>query len=162
MKVIISDLSEESGQNLKESCDVVIAADGKYAACQGCFRCWTKHPATCFMKDSLQQICRVVGQADELVIITENYYGTYSPKIKNVLDRSIGTSAPLSTYRSKQMHHTLRYGKHNKLKVIVYGDTAADECSTFRFIAARNAVNYGFECSEVFFLNSLSELESIL
>ena len=162
MKVIISDLTGEIDQTLKDSCDMLIAADGKYAPCQGCFKCWSKHPAKCFMKDNLQQVCRIVGQADELVIITENFYGTYSPEVKNVLDRSIGVSTPLSTYRGKQMHHILRYRKHNKLKVIVYGDTTEDECSTFQFVAARNAVNYGFENSEVLFLNDLTELENIL
>ncbi|MBQ7958777.1 MAG: hypothetical protein IJ330_03585 [Oscillospiraceae bacterium] len=76
MKVIIHNLSEEYERILKEKCDYVIKADGRYAGCQGCFGCWTKHPAECYMKDSLKQICRIIGQADELIIITENYYVT--------------------------------------------------------------------------------------
>ena len=67
------------------------------------------------MKDSLQNACRVLGKTDELIIITRNCYGAYSPAVKNVLDRSIGLSTPFSTYRGKQMHHTLRYGKKKKL-----------------------------------------------
>lgn len=67
------------------------------------------------MKDTLETVCRDVGKADELMIITENCYGAYSPSVKNVLDRSIGISTPFSTYRGKQMHHTLRYGKREKL-----------------------------------------------
>ena len=63
---------------------------------------------------SYATICRTFAAlwdgADELIIITENYYGTYSPFVKAVLDRSIGLSTPLSTYRGGQMHHTLRYG----------------------------------------------------
>ena len=74
------------------------------------------------MKDPLQQVCRIIGQADEPVIITKNLYGWYSADVKNVPDRSIGASTPFSTYRGRQMHHTLRYGKHNLWKVIVYGD----------------------------------------
>ena len=110
MKVIIHDLGPEYEALIKENCGRAVAADGKYAPCQGCFGCWTRHPAECFMKDALQQICRVIGQADELVIITKNLYGAYSAAVKNILDRSIGTSTPLSTYRGRQMHHTLRYG----------------------------------------------------
>ena len=68
------------------------------------------------MKDKLQQVCRIIGQADELVIITKNLYGEYSAAVKNMLDRSIGTSTPFSTYRGRQMHHTLRYGKHDLWK----------------------------------------------
>ena len=72
MKVIIHDLESRYSGAIQEKCDRVVEADGKYAPCQGCFGCWTKHPASCFMKDSLQQVCRIIGQADELVIITKN------------------------------------------------------------------------------------------
>ena len=68
------------------------------------------------MKDKLRQVCRLIGRADELVIVTKNLYGGYSAAVKNVLDRSIGTSTPFSTYRGRQMHHTLRYGKHGALE----------------------------------------------
>ena len=107
-------------------------------------------------------MCRLIGRADELIIVTENGYGTYSPNIKNVLDRSIGSSTPLSTYRGKQMHHTLRYGKHELLKVIVYGDITEQEKATFTYTAKRNAINDGFEKSEVLFLDDLSELEDVI
>lgn len=162
MKVIMYDLDKQYEAMLQEKCNDLIHADGKYAPCQGCFGCWTKHPAECFMKDSLSQVCRRIGQADEFVIITENFYGTYSPAIKNVLDRSIGTSTPLSTYRGKQMHHTLRYGKHGLLKVIVYGGITDQEKDTFIYTAKRNAINDGFENSEVVFLEDFSGLEDIV
>ena len=162
MKVIIHDPGLEYEGLIEEKCDRTVAADGKYAPCQGCFGCWTKHPAECFMKDSLQQICRVIGQADELVIITKNLYGAYSAAIKNVLDRSIGTSTPFSTYRGRQMHHTLRYGKHDLWKVVVYGEASETEMATFRSMAERNAVNDGYERSEVIFLKDLAELEAAL
>ena len=114
------------------------------------------------MKDKLQQICRVIGQADELVIVTKNLYGAYSAAVKNILDRSIGTSTPLSTYRGRQMHHTLRYRKHDLWKVIVYGEVSAAEEDTFRYMAERNAINDGYERSEVIFLKDLAELEALL
>ena len=147
---------------LQDKCDAMISADGKYAPCQGCFGCWTKHPAECFMKDSLKEVCRVIGRADELVIISENCYGAYSPAVKNVLDRSIATSTPMSTYRGKQMHHTLRYGKHEMFKVITYGDITPEEKATFELMAERNAINDGYEKSEVIILKSLNELEDVI
>lgn len=162
MKVIVHDLGTEYDEMLQKKCDVVICADGKYAPCQGCFGCWTKHPAECRLKDSLHTVCRVIGRADELIIISENYYGSYSPVIKNVLDRSIGSSTPFSTYRGKQMHHTLRYGKHEILKVFTYGDITEEEKATFELLAARNALNDGYRESQVFVLKSLSELEGML
>ena len=162
MRVIIHDLGREYDGMLERKCDRLIAADGKYAPCRGCFGCWTKHPAECFMKDSLRQVCRVIGQADEVVIITRNLYGEYSADVKNVLDRSIGTSTPLSTYRGRQMHHTLRYGKHGFWKVIVHGDITEEEKETFRLRAERNALNDGFEKSEVSFIQNPEELEALL
>ena len=162
MRVILHDLDDAYEPIIKNKCDRVIAADGKYAPCQGCFGCWTKHPAECFMKDALQQVCRVIGQADELVIVTKNLYGGYSAAVKNVLDRSIGTSTPFSTYRGRQMHHTLRYGRHALWKVIVYGDATEAEKATFRCLAGRNAIDDGFERSEVTFIRDLSELEGSL
>ena len=158
MKVIIHDLGNGFDETAKGKADYVVSADGKYAPCQGCFGCWTKHPAECQMKDSLHQICRVVGQADEVVIVTKNLYGGYSAKVKNVLDRSIGTSTPFSTYRGKQMHHTLRYGKHDLWTVVVYGDITEAEKETFRYLAERNAINDGFERSEVIFTNDPEEV----
>ncbi len=162
MKVIIHDLGSEYGTLIESKCDRALAADGKYAPCQGCFACWTKHPAECFMKDKLRQVCRLIGRADVLLIVTKNLYGGYSAAVKNVLDRSIATSTPLSTYRGRQMHHTLRYGKHDLWKVVVYGEASEAEKATFRCMAERNAVNDGYERSEVLFLKDLAELEAAL
>ena len=162
MKVIIHDLDNQFDEMIRSKCDRMIPADGKYAPCQGCFGCWTRHPAECKMKDSLQQVCRIIGRADELVIISKNLYGGYSSAVKNVLDRSIGTSTPLSTYRGGQMHHTLRYGKHDLWKVIVYGEITEKEKETFRCLAERNAVNDGYQRSEVVFLEDPAELEKKL
>ncbi len=162
VKVIVHDLGPQYDDVMKARCDRVIAADGKYAPCQGCFGCWTKHPAECGMKDKLHEVCRIIGQADELVIVTKNLYGEYSAAVKNVLDRSIGASTPFSTYRGRQMHHTLRYGKSELWKVIVYGEVTEAEKDTFRYRARRNAVNDGFERSEVRFAQDLAEVEALL
>lgn len=161
MKTIIHDLDEKYTVMLKERCEEIICANGKYAPCQGCFGCWTKHPAECYMKDSLKTACRVVGSADEVIIITENCYGAYSPAVKNVLDRSIGLSTPFSTYRGKQMHHTLRYGGRKKLRVYAYGNITDAEKETFSYMAERNAINFGFREFEFQYLESLDELEGM-
>jgi hypothetical protein len=104
----------------------------------------------------------VLGTADDLTIITENLYGSYSRAVKNILDRSIATSTPFSTYRGGQMHHTLRYGKHDLWKVVVYGEVSEAEKATFSCMAERNAINDGYARSEVIFLNDLAELEASL
>ncbi len=159
MKIIIHDLDEEFQKKISAGHPDVIWADGKYAPCQGCFDCWTRHPATCGMKDSLHQICRVVGQADDLVLITENCYGGYSTAVKNILDRAIGASTPMSTYRGREMHHTLRYGKKGNFKVIVYGDINENEKSTWNLMIERNRINHGYQSAELVFVNDITGLE---
>ena len=162
MKVIIYDLDNNYEKILKTKCDQLIYASGKYACCQGCFGCWTKHPAECFMHDNLQYISRITGKADELIIITENCYGTYSPSVKAIIDRSIGLSTPLSTYRGGQMHHTLRYGMHEMIKVYVYGDILNQEKTTFEQVVKRNALNYGYRKSQVVFVKNPEELIGVI
>ena len=158
-RVMIHDLNESFHEQLKTKSENVIWADGKYAPCQGCFECWTKNPATCSMKDSLHEICRTIGQADDIVIITENCYGGYSAPIKNILDRSIGTSTPMSTYRNGEMHHTLRYGKKGEIKVIVYGDVSDNEKATWELMIERNRINHGYQTKKLVFVNSINDLE---
>lgn len=65
-KVIIYDLERQYDDLIASKCDHALPADGKYAPCQGCFGCWTKQPDECFMKDKLQQVCRIIGQADNM------------------------------------------------------------------------------------------------
>ncbi len=162
MRVIINDLDTNYDNFLRTKCNQLIYANGKYANCQGCFDCWTKHPAECFMHDNLQYISRIVGRADELIIITENFYGTYSPSVKAIIDRSIGLSTPLSTYRGGQMHHTLRYGEHKIIKVYVYGDILDQEKTTFEQIVKRNAINYGYRKSQVVFVENPEQLAGVI
>ena len=157
MKTIIHDLGKEQNERLLAAADQVVCADGRYAPCQGCFKCWTRHPAACEMKDALHQASRVLGTSDDLTIITGNWYGGYSPAVKNILDRSIATSTPFSTYRGGQMHHTLRYGKRNRLHVIAYGDISEAEKSTLELMAERNAVNMGFREHTVTFCADAEE-----
>ena len=68
LKIIIHDLDIEFQRLLQSKCNRLICADGKYAGCQGCFSCWTKHPAECMIHDNLKEISRLVGRADELVM----------------------------------------------------------------------------------------------
>ena len=162
MKILIHDMGSACDELFKEKCDTLISADGRYAPCRGCFGCWTKTPAACFMKDSLHEVCRMIGTADELVIVSENCYGSYSPAVKNILDRSIGVSTPFSTYRGGQMHHTLRYGKHTMLRVIAYGDMTPAEAETFKALTARNMINMGYESWVFEHIDSMEKVREVL
>jgi multimeric flavodoxin WrbA len=161
MKLLIHDRDITLSDSVKDKYDRIICADGKYAPCQGCFKCWTKTPATCVMKDKLHEMCRMIGLADDLAIVTENWYGGYSPAIKNILDRSIGMSTPMSTYRGWQMHHTLRYGRQNSVRIYVTGDVNDKEKETWNLMAERNALNWGVSDYELSFTDPFAGKEDI-
>ena len=114
-------------------------------------------------KKNFQLVSAIVGGVQAIAVAVVTYTAPeYSAAIKNILDRSIGTSTPFSTYRGRQMHHTLRYGKHDLWKVIVYGEITELEKATFRCRAERNALNDGFERSEAVYIQNPEELEGLL
>ena len=160
MKLLIQDVKEDFFT--KNPNFHVIYANGKYSHCKGCFDCWTKNPTKCKMTDSLQNISKIIGEANEITIVSENYYGMYSPAIKTILDRSIGTSLPLCTYRDKQMHHFLRYKQKDLLHIICYGDITEKEKATFQLLAQRNVINEGFNNFNITFIKSTEELETLI
>ena len=59
------------------------------------------------------------------------------------------------------MHHTLRYGKKEKLTVYAYGSMTEDESKTFQYMVERNAINYGFQEFEFHYLENLKRLEEM-
>ena len=97
MRVIIHDLTptelgelnlSPSGEN--ESTDTAFVSDnGTIRNCIGCFGCWVKTPGTCVLKDGYHEMGKLLSQCDEMVIISKCMYGSFTPFIRNVLDRCI-------------------------------------------------------------------------
>lgn len=160
--IVIHDLGLKYEELLNKKYKNVFFADGKYVQCVGCFSCWTKHSTECFIKDKLKNISKKIGASKNLIIITKNYYGMYSPQIKNILDRGIGVSLPLTFYIKGQMHHIPRYKNHEKLIIYVYGKITEDEKATFKFLAERNMINLGYKGFQIKFYKNEKELEKVL
>ena len=95
----------------------------------------------------MHTVCRTVGQADNLTIISRSRYGTYVPAVKNILDRSIGISTPLSILQEWEMRHTLRYGMHDRFTVIAYGEMTEMERDCFASMVERNRIAHGYRHS---------------
>ena len=55
------------------------------------------------------------------------------------------------------MHHTLRYGKRNYLRVNAYGDITDAEKNTLKLMAERNAINMGYREHSVQFCPDAEE-----
>jgi multimeric flavodoxin WrbA len=87
MRLIIHDLNDEEFTALDiADKDTKTFAAGKFAYCQGCFKCWIKTPGTCFINDELKHIGAFIGKSDEMVIISKNCYGGYSESVKRAME----------------------------------------------------------------------------
>ena len=164
MKVIIHDIhkwaSFSLGKSDKDS--VVIYADNLYASCRGCFKCWLKNAGFCVMKDSLQHIGALIGQSDPLILVSKCCYGGYSSPVKAILDRAIGSSLPLFTWRGGQTHHISRYPRRKLLRVYFYGECTKFEQETAREMVERNRLNLDYETADVFFFDTAERLQEAI
>ncbi len=101
---------------------VVISDSGEICNCTGCFGCWIKTPGRCVLKDGYQNMGELLAKCDEFVIISKCIYGSYSPFIRNIWDRSISYLLPYFVTRQGETHHQNRYDHHFRLSVYFYGD----------------------------------------
>lgn len=161
-KIIIHDLDVNYQHLLPDLNDCfIIDANTKAANCIGCFGCWLKTPGVCILKDSFQYLGAVIPQGKELIIITKNCYGGYSPSVKRVMDRSIAASTPFFTYRNRETHHTLRYSTRLKCKVFMYGEISALEKQIASELIAANGINMGWQDFTLTFLDDLRQLQEV-
>lgn len=164
MILLIHDLKDVSEEELKKKFAVneeevkVVSDNGTIKPCCGCFGCWVKTPGVCVIKDAYQDLGSWMGKADKLIIISECRYGTYSPFIKNVLDRSISYVHPNFTKRNKEMHHKKRYDNRALTKVYFYGEFDEEEKNTARKLVDANVLNFNGITDTVDFFSSKEEV----
>jgi len=111
LKVLVHDLNEQNFSQMEITKDnyTVINANTTSAPCVSCYNCWLKTPGTCKINDCLKNTGTLLGNSEETVLISQNYYGGYSEQVKKLLDRSIPGSLPFYTYRSWKVRHIKRY-----------------------------------------------------
>lgn len=165
MKLIIHDLAEDTLRRVLPqiaAADMVITDNENIHPCIGCFGCWLRTPGACIIKDAYGQMGKNIAMCSEMLIISRCVYGSYSPFVKNVLDRSISYIHPYFTVKNGEMHHRQRYERYFSMKVIFYGDdTTAKEKETAEKLVKANAVNFYAAVESVTFLSSIQEMEAL-
>ena len=163
MKLIIHDLESKLFENYYNTNDnnvVVISDDKSIANCIGCFGCWVKTPGACVIRDKYGDMGSLLSKCTEVIIISECYYGGFSPFIKNVFDRSISYVHPFFEKVNGEMHHKKRYDNKLEMKFYLYGDNITDkEKETAKAIIKGNMINLHSTCKSIEFLNNIIELE---
>ncbi len=165
MKMIIHDLGQEEFTVLEppSTGDTIVISDhGKIRPCIGCFGCWIKTPGVCIIKDDYQSMGELLSKCDEIIIISRCVYGSYSPFIRNVLDRSISYLLPYFVQKNDETHHQNRYNNYFKLTVHFYGEdiTKAEE-KTAQALVKANGINFYSEEECVCFHQSLESIKGV-
>ena len=155
-RLIVYDLDEKNELLLSEwkETDQLLSADPMVKDCLGCFNCWIRTPGSCMIKDRCSVLPGYLANADEVVIISPVVYGSYSPRIKGVLDRSIGYLLPFFRIIGNEMHHQMRYQNPFKFRVLFYGECDSLEKETARKLVEANGINLGAGSVEVRFLET--------
>jgi multimeric flavodoxin WrbA len=141
---------------------VIIADNGGIHPCMCCFGCWIKTPGQCVIKDGYDNLGILHGQASRLIIISRCFYGSYSPFVHNVLDRSVPYLLPYFVTKNGETRHKRRYDNAVTLTVHFYGAISEKEKETARKLAAANGVNHYARQTEVYFYDGPDDIRGVV
>lgn len=166
MRVIIHDMEDEQFNALQitmEETDVIYSDMEDMKSCIGCFGCWVKTPGRCVIKDGYENIGRDLAQSEKVLIISRCVYGSYSPFVKNVLDRSISYALPFFVNKNHEMHHQMRYNNSPQLEVVFYNkDMTEAEVLTAQALVEANRINMNMELQGVHFCEGTHQVKEVL
>ncbi len=161
MKLIITDIVNF---NIPVSGEykLLSPATGEPKNCIGCFGCWTRTPGKCVICDGFEGTGITLGKCDELILISECVYGSFSPFVKAVLDRAISYVHPDFVTRNGEMHHKRRYDNVLSISAYLYGEDVTEaEKETMRNIVKGNTTNFDGKVKRIEFFNTAAETEGL-
>lgn len=159
MKIIVTDI--ESFAPEIEGEYRLLTPDDELIPCIGCFGCWLKTPGKCVINDGYQMLGAALGRCEELIFVCRCVYGSPSPFVKNVIDRSLGYVHPDFEMRLGEMHHKRRYDNIIKCSAYFYGDmTNLEKLSAKRWFSAF-IDNFDGEPGEIKFFGTKEETEGM-
>ncbi|AIQ32234.1 MULTISPECIES: flavoprotein [Paenibacillus] len=166
MRTIVHDLQEQEFAGWAEGGQgelTVISDNGTIRQCMGCFGCWTRTPGACVIRDGYNHLGELFSKSDELIIISKCMYGSYSPFVLNVLNRSISYVLPYFVTKNGETHHRNRYDHQFNLSVHFYGDDITEaEKDTARTLVAANSLNLYSAGNHVYFHDSLHSIKEAI
>ena len=140
MNLVIHDFSAEEWSLIADRYKdwKVISDLGGIRPCIGCFCCWTSGTGECVFKDGYHDMCSLIHEADEMVVMSRYTYGGFSSFVKNVFDRSIGYVLPEFETAYGEMHHKRRFSEEKPVTFCFRSDcfTAEDKEKAVRYVNA--------------------------
>jgi multimeric flavodoxin WrbA len=165
MNVLIHDIkepAEEAFLKVDPNNATVISDSGKIHPCICCFGCWIKTPGQCVINDGYNTMGALISKCDQLIIVSRCFYGSYSPFVHNVLDRSISYLLPYFRTKDGETHHKNRYDHTIAFAVYFYGKVSDREKETARKLVAANGVNFFAQKTETYFYDTVEDLPEAL
>jgi multimeric flavodoxin WrbA len=157
MKTIIHDLD-----NLELDDNFFILNSDNLNNCRGCFNCWTTTPLNCIFNDKCKNTSKKILESDTLIIISKNTFGTYSSKVKKILERNISIAHPYFVIRNKEIHHKSRFKNKINFITIFYGDIADNEKELLKKLVNRNAINLNLNKPNIYFFDNEENVRRFL
>ncbi len=161
--LIIHDISDEVfNEKLREKypSGVIVGPDDPIKPCVGCLGCWLREPGKCVLNDNYCHMGKAVSECTEMIFISRCCYGSFSPFVKNVFDRSISYMLPLFRKKGRHSYHHRRYKNKIKCRAYFYSqDLTEEEKSAALELCKANAALWDCEKYDVFFLKNEKEFE---
>lgn len=123
----------------------------KIANCMGCFRCWTKTPGKCVIRDDATAVYPCIAKSNKVIYVSKLKYGGYDSVMKTMLERAIPIQQAFIRIHNDETHHVQRAVTPKQATIIAYGDIDEEERDIFRNLVARNASNMSFESYNIIF-----------
>lgn len=123
----------------------------KIANCMGCFRCWTKTPGKCVIRDDATVVYPCIAKSNKVIYVSRLKYGGYDSVMKTMLERAIPIQQAFIRIHNDETHHVQRAVTPKQATIIAYGEIDEEERDIFRNLIARNASNMSFESYNIIF-----------
>jgi len=160
MIILIHDRKEKINESIIKNSGsetMIISDDKNIKPCVCCFGCWIKTPGICVINDGYENLGALLSKCNKLIIISECFYGGYSPFIKNVLDRCICPyQLPYFVVKNGRTSHPKRYKNKIFLSVNFYGNISEKEEET-----AGKLVKTTFLKQTVNYFSSFDEIKEV-
>jgi multimeric flavodoxin WrbA len=162
MNIVIHDREELIIGNILKGNAIetkVIPYSEKIKPCICCFSCWIKTPGQCVIKDGYDNMGELLSKCNKLIIISQNYYGGFSPFVKNVMDRSVCPFIlPYFETKNGETRHPRRYKNKINYSVHFYGNITENEKGTAEKLIKKIAQN---QKSTLSFYSSFEEIKEV-
>jgi multimeric flavodoxin WrbA len=165
MNVLIHDLKNFNKEIVLDDAKndtVIISDNGGIRPCICCFGCWVKTPGQCVIDDGYNNLGVLLSRCSRLVIISECFYGAYSPFVQNVLNRSVPYLLPYFKIKNGETHHKNRYDNPYVLTVHFYGRIGGKEKETAHKLVRANGINMCAQKTEVYIHDDADEIQGVL